>query len=165
MITTLRKITLLLGSGLLMVNLVSCNEDDEPCTDQTLAPLRLMITDLEDNNLLAEDSDYELADFKLFYQDGTDMTELTVAADKTADDQAFLASTKAAEESLAGNTEFELVLDENHSVTFDFVVTGSDASGCTMYTYDATDSDGEDLELVSDANPKPYLIQIDLDTE
>lgn len=165
MTTILRKMTLLLSSGLLMVNLMSCNEEEEPCTDQTLAPLRLMVTDLEDNNLLDEGSDYELADFKLYYQDGTDMTELTLEADETSDEQPFIKSLGVAEESLDGQTEFQLVLAEDQSVTFDFVVTLSDASGCDVYTYEATDSDGEDLEQLSEGDPKPYIIQVDLDTE
>lgn len=165
MITTLRKITLLLGSGLLMINLVSCNEDEEPCTDQTLEPLRLMITDLEENNLLDEDSDYELADFKLFYQDDNDWVELTVEADETFDEQPFIESMEAAEKSLDGHTEFQLVLAENESVTFDFVVTLSDASGCDVFSYEATDSEGEDLDQRSEGEPRPYIIQIDFETE
>ncbi|NHE55822.1 hypothetical protein [Cyclobacterium plantarum] len=164
MITTLRKITLLLGSGLLMINLVGCNEDEEPCTDQTLEPLRLIVTDTDDNNLLDEDSDYELADFKLYYQDGSDWVELTVELDETSAELPFIESMEAAEESLEGNTEFQLVLAEDESVTFDFVVTMSDTSGCDVYSYEATDTDGEDLEQPADGTPKPYIIKIDLET-
>ncbi|SHN22247.1 hypothetical protein SAMN04488057_111118 [Cyclobacterium lianum] len=164
MITTLKKITLLLGSGLLILNLVSCNEDEEPCTDQTLEPLRLIVTDMDDNNLLDEDSDFELADFALFYQDGNDWVELTVTLEETSEEVPFIESMEAAEESLEGNTEFQLVLADDESVSFDFVVTMTDTSGCDVYTYEGTDTDGEDLGQPSDGTPKPYIIQIDLET-
>ncbi|MCH7412001.1 hypothetical protein MM213_00780 [Belliella sp. R4-6] len=154
----LRKLPTLLIAAFVVLNFSSCNDDENPCTDENLVSFKVMVNDAEGNNVFGEESEWDSEDVIITYLNSENELETaTIEVKLDSDDAIYFESSKLTELSLDGILDFSLVLDEENSIAFEYIVTEVSGTDCLAFEYAANDVEGESLETTG-STPTIYVL-------
>lgn len=155
------KLTLLLVTGLAMVTVSSCNDDETTCVSQQLADFNLILQDIDEVALLDEE-DFDVDALKVVYFEEENEVEVEFELKEASNESLFISSTEINQLGLTAPREFSLMLGEDLLGKFEVSVTESSASACRVYTYSAVDEAGENLETTTIGTTQAYILVVSL---
>lgn len=162
----LRKLLPTVLAAVAVLYLSSCNDNDDPtpCTDQSLAAFEMVLMD-EEEELILDNEEFDPENLQLFARDGEELTEIDFEVKTSSEEMNFISSIEMSELSLEdGISDFRIQWDDEKYVDFTYNVSASEATGCTVYSYQAQ-LDGEDLENKTSGNTTVYIISIEVTEE
>ncbi|MCH7409296.1 hypothetical protein MM239_07825 [Belliella sp. DSM 111904] len=157
----MRKTNLLLIALACTFAFFSCNDDENPCQDQTLNAFRVVAQDEAGENIYSEDSEWDADAVTITYLDeeGERVVVDFEVMEYTSGD-IYFESQEMSELSLDGTIEFLVSLNEELSYVVSYVVERNTDGDCVAYEYEATDEDGENLGVTSGLNPGAYVLVV-----
>ena len=161
----LGKLPTLLIAAFVVLNFSSCNDDENPCTDESLISFKVVVNDAEGNNVFGEESEWDAENVLITYMNEENEVEsANIEVKKDADDEIYFESSEVSELSLDGILDFKLVLGEENSIDFEFVVSEVSGTDCLAFEYAANDVEGESLETTG-SNPTIYILTFEATEE
>ncbi|MCH7401753.1 hypothetical protein ACFOUP_00865 [Belliella kenyensis] len=155
----MRKTNLLLIALACTFALFSCNEDENPCQDETLNAFRLIAQDEDGENIYSEDAEWDADLVTITYIDEEgEVVSVDFEAKEYTSGDIYFESQKMSELSLDGTIEYLISFNEELSYVVSYVVERNTDGDCISYAYEATDEDGENLGITSGLNPGAYVL-------
>ncbi|PRY83789.1 hypothetical protein [Mongoliibacter ruber] len=158
----MRKIPLLLLCSLIFMSLISCDKEDEevPCSNESFIPFSAILVDEENNNML-EDEDFDVQNLRLVYlNESQDESNLDFKIYKTNEGNSYMFSSAMTQKSLSGENEFFIKLGQETIYELTYKVDMSNDTGCRVYSHEAFDKNGNELEKSATGIPKAYILKI-----
>ncbi|MCH7399926.1 hypothetical protein MM236_18165 [Belliella sp. DSM 107340] len=161
----LRKLPTLLIAAFVVMSFSSCSDDENPCIDENLVSFKLVVIDAEGNNIFGEESVWDAENVLITYlNEENEVESADIEVKQDADDAIYFESAEISELSLDGVLDFTLVLDNDNSIDFEFIVTEVSGTDCLAFEYVANDVEGESLETTG-SNPTVYILTFDATEE